>query len=142
MPCESRCSATVRHPRLHFGSCSSAMPRPVRSSAHTNSFFMAAFYHNTKVGRSIPTSNTSRTPANPFIIAKWRECSGKRSGGIWRIRQERSRETLHCFASPKCRVRIFQQPKSVLVLPSGNLIPDITCTWPFGSMIATGNSNL
>lgn len=143
MPWESRCSASVRHPRLHFGSCSSATPRPVRSSAYTNSFFMVAFYHITKVGRLIQASNTSRASGNPVHhCKKRRECSGTRPDGIRRIRQEQAGKTLHAVASPKCLVRIFQQPKSVLVLPSGNFIPDITCTCPFGSMIATGNSNL
>lgn len=46
------------------------------------------------------------------------------------------------FKSPWCFVSRFQQPKSVLVLPSGNFTPATTCTLLFGSMMATGTSNL
>jgi len=44
--------------------------------------------------------------------------------------------------SPKCFVRIFQQPKSLIVLPSGALMAAITCKLPLESRIATGTSNL
>jgi len=46
------------------------------------------------------------------------------------------------WLSPKCFVRIFHDPKSVAVLPSGSLTAVTTCMLPFGSIIAAGTSNL
>lgn len=45
MPWESRCSATVLHPRRHFGSERSRAPSPARTKARMALSFMSALYH-------------------------------------------------------------------------------------------------
>ena len=74
-----------------------------------------------------------------------RRCAGgcaHRCAGAGELQHQRAGDGGASGPSPKCLVRIFQQPKSVSVLPSGILIPLTTCRLPLGSRIATGTSNL
>ena len=146
MPCESRCSASVRHPRLHFGFCSSATPTPASSSAHANWLFMVAFYHSTELGRVIQRQATQAARQGNPVHPLQKKAQNVQANGQMEYEGVAENKPEKPFnygvASPKCFVRIFQHPKSVLVLPSGSFTPAITWTWPLGSIIATGNSNL